>query len=65
MNRFFVVLRITSYNVCYTKLLRYVKGIVTADYQDVLEKEWIKELRVKYNVTVNQDVFNKIKADNK
>lgn len=33
-----------------------VKGQVTSDYQDMLEKEWIAQLRKKYPVTVNQDV---------
>jgi peptidyl-prolyl cis-trans isomerase SurA len=43
------------------KLLSEARGIITADYQNFLEKEWIKELRMKYPVDVNQDVFSKIK----
>ncbi|MBN2892723.1 MAG: peptidylprolyl isomerase [Bacteroidales bacterium] len=43
--------------------LPYVKGLVTADYQNVLEKNWISSLRKKYNVTVNQEVFDKVKKD--
>ncbi len=38
-----------------------VKGPVTTDYQDYLEKEWIKMLRAKYPVEVNQEVWEKIK----
>ena len=34
-----------------------VKGLVTADYQDMLEKEWVKELRKKYTVTVDKEVL--------
>lgn len=34
-----------------------VKGLVTADYQDELEKEWVAELRKKYTVVVNKDVL--------
>jgi hypothetical protein len=34
---------------------------VTAAYQDQLEKEWIKELRAKYPVTVNKDVLYSIR----
>ncbi len=41
--------------------LEDVRGQVTADYQDYLEKEWIKTLRAKYPVKVNQDVLSKIK----
>ncbi|MBQ7422758.1 MAG: peptidylprolyl isomerase [Prevotella sp.] len=34
-----------------------VRALVTADYQDVLEKEWVAELRKKYQVSVNKDVL--------
>lgn len=44
------------------KKLDEAKGQITADYQDYLEKEWIKELRKKYSVNVNQSVWDKIKA---
>jgi len=43
------------------KSLDEIRGLVTADYQDYLEKEWIKELRQKYTVKVNEDVLAKIK----
>ena len=42
------------------KSLDEAKGIITADYQNYLEKEWIQSLRSKYAVTVNQDVLNSI-----
>ncbi len=37
------------------------KGKVTTDYQDYLEQEWIKRLRAKYEVKINQDVWEAIK----
>ena len=37
------------------------KGKVTTDYQDYLEAEWIKALRAKYPVEINQEVWEKIK----
>lgn len=37
------------------KTLREAKGLVTSDYQGYLEKEWIRELRAKYPVTVNEE----------
>jgi peptidyl-prolyl cis-trans isomerase SurA len=37
------------------------KGIVTADYQNYLEKEWLESLKKKYPVTVNKDVLSTIK----
>lgn len=38
-----------------------VKGLVTSDYQEVLEKKWIDELHKKYPVTINQAVLKKVK----
>lgn len=43
------------------KHLSEARGLITADYQNYLEKEWIRELRMKYPVVVNQEVFVKIK----
>ena len=37
------------------------KGKVTTDYQDYLEAEWIKALRAKYPVVINEEVWQKIK----
>lgn len=42
------------------KTLEEAKGLVTADYQAALEKEWIASLRAKYTVTVNQDVVDSV-----
>ena len=36
------------------------KGLVTADYQNFLEKSWIDQLRKKYTVTVNEQVLSGI-----
>jgi len=37
------------------------KGMVTADYQAYLEKEWIAELKKKYPVSIDQSVLSTIK----
>lgn len=37
-----------------------VRSLVTADYQDQLEKEWVAELRRKYAVTVNKEVLKTV-----
>ena len=34
-----------------------VRGQVVADYQDMLEKNWVAQLRQRYNVVVNKDVL--------
>lgn len=39
------------------KKLTEAKGLITAAYQDALEKEWIEELRKKYKVEINKDVL--------
>jgi peptidyl-prolyl cis-trans isomerase SurA len=43
------------------KELNEARGLITADYQNYLEKEWIASLRAMYPVTVNKDVLAKIK----
>lgn len=43
------------------KKLNEARGLVTANYQDYLEKEWIKELRAKYKFDVKEDVLSTIK----
>jgi len=43
------------------KELSEARGMVTADYQTYLEKEWIKELRKKYPVSINEEVLNALK----
>jgi peptidyl-prolyl cis-trans isomerase SurA len=43
------------------KTMDEARGLITAAYQDSLEKAWIAELRAKYPVTVDQDVLYSIK----
>ncbi|MBN1789009.1 MAG: peptidylprolyl isomerase [Bacteroidales bacterium] len=42
------------------KTLGEVRGQVTADYQNYLDKQWIETLRAKYTVDVNYGVLNQI-----
>ena len=37
-----------------TKLLNEAKGIITSDYQNYLEQEWLKELAKKYPFSINE-----------
>ncbi len=46
------------------KDLEDIKGIVISDYQSVLEKDWLKELRTQYPVNINMDLFNLAKNQN-
>lgn len=43
------------------KTLPECRGLVTADYQNYLEKEWLTYLKNKYKVTVNKEVLSTIK----
>jgi peptidyl-prolyl cis-trans isomerase SurA len=43
------------------KKLDEARGVITSDYQTYLEKEWLKSLRNKYKVEVDQSVVNTIK----
>lgn len=37
-----------------------VRGLVVADYQEALEKQWVAELRKKYVFTVNEEVLKTV-----
>jgi len=43
------------------KELNEVRGLVTSDYQNFLEEEWIKSLKKKYKVVVNNEVLKLVK----
>jgi len=43
------------------KTLFEAKGLVTADYQSFLEKNWISELRAKHTISINKEVLSTIK----
>ncbi len=43
------------------KTIAEAKGMITADYQNYLEKEWLAYLKNKYSVKVNEDVLNTVK----
>ncbi|MFZ9956129.1 MAG: peptidylprolyl isomerase [Flavobacteriales bacterium] len=40
------------------KKIEEARGIITSAYQNYLEENWMKELRAKYPVVVNNDEFN-------
>ena len=46
------------------KQLSEAKGYVIADYQDFLEKQWVEELRAKYDVSINQGVVGSLVKNN-
>ena len=46
------------------KELNEARGLATADYQEYLEKEWIKQLKEKYPVVVNEKVLQELISEN-
>lgn len=42
------------------KTLKEARGYIVADYQDHLEREWIKELKKEYKVKVNDAVYKSL-----
>jgi peptidyl-prolyl cis-trans isomerase SurA len=36
-------------------------GLITSDYQNFLDKQWIEELRSKYEIIINQDILSSLK----
>jgi peptidyl-prolyl cis-trans isomerase SurA len=42
------------------KSLKEAKGFVVSDYQEYLEKKWLAELRERYPIALNKEVFNSL-----
>lgn len=42
------------------KKIHEARGLITADYQNYLEKRWLEELRNKYEVVINTDVLKSV-----
>lgn len=61
-NNTVVFVKIKSKINAQTKALNEVRGTVTADYQNKLEKEWIAVLKQKYPVQIDDSVFRTLFA---
>ena len=55
------IVKITEIIPSKPKTLNEARGYAVADYQDFLEKEWIKELSNEFRVVTKQDVLKKLK----
>lgn len=56
-----VIVQINEIIPAAPKTLEEARGLITAEYQNYLEAEWIKELRAKYSFEVNESVLHSIK----
>ncbi len=43
------------------KTLQEARGVITSDYQNQLEKDWVGSLKKKYPVVINRDVLKQVK----
>lgn len=55
-----VFIKVNSVVPAQQKELNEARGLVTADYQTFLEKEWIEQLKKKYPVSINNEVLENI-----
>ena len=53
----YVVVRVNEFLPSQPKKMNEIRGLVIADYQNYLEKKWVKELRSKYEYTINTDAL--------
>ncbi len=59
-NGMYVFVRVNAVIPPGVKSLNEARGLITADYQNQLEKEWLESLRVSYPVEVKQEVLSTI-----
>jgi peptidyl-prolyl cis-trans isomerase SurA len=57
----FLVIKVNKILAKQSKTLPECRGMVTADYQNYLETEWLNYLKNKYKVKINDDVLKTIK----
>ena len=61
-NNSFYIVNVKEFMPQSQKSLEDSRGQLISDYQTKLETQWILELKSKFNVKVNEDVFQKVKS---
>ena len=61
-NKSFHVVKVTKVVPESTKSFEDAQGPVISEYQEIYEKKWLNDLAKKYEVSINQDVLNKVKS---
>jgi len=59
-NNYTVIVVINDILPAQNKKLDEARGLITADYQNYLEKEWLKSLHEKHKVVVHEDVLSNL-----
>ena len=59
-NEVWKVLNLLEYYDAQYKKFEEIRGIVIAEFQNYLDKEWIEHLKVKYPVKINEDVLQAV-----
>jgi len=60
-NKAFIIAKVNAVLPKQLKTFENAKGMVISDYQTYKEKNWIKQLKEKYKIAVNQKALNKVK----
>lgn len=62
-NQQFVVIKVKEVIAPSQKTFDEVRGKVINDYQEQLELEWLKSLKAKYPVEINDEILNRVKKE--
>ncbi len=60
-NKAFIVAQVKEVLPKKIKTFEEAKGLIISDYQAYKEKNWVKQLKEKYKIVVNQSALNKVK----
>lgn len=65
VNKYIAIVDIKEILPVQNKELNEARGLITADYQNYLEKEWVKNLHVKHKVIINKEVLSSLVTEEK
>lgn len=57
----YIIIQVHDVIPSHPKKLEEIRGILIADYQNHLEKEWVESLREKYDIVVNRELLKELK----
>ncbi len=59
----YIVVKINEFLPSRNKELAEARGLIISDYQKQLEEDWLTELKQRYTITIDQDVFRSLEAE--